>query len=103
MMAKLKAKQPGFVIRPLSLLLHDNARAYIARETALQDFFRQQDLLSLETIRHPPPTAYCFCYLNDLLLGKKNDSQEAVHDAITQFTESMFPEFHRNDVSGLPI
>lgn len=90
MMRKLTIKYPRMVNRISPLLLHDNARPHSAQKTVakLQE-------LELEVLRHPPyspdlaPTDYHFFRdLNNFLVGKKFNFEEAVKREFRDFIDS---------------
>ncbi|EZA48481.1 Histone-lysine N-methyltransferase SETMAR [Ooceraea biroi] len=80
----------------MPILLHDNARPHTARLTVAK--LRE---LELETLRHPPyspalsPTDYHFFRnLDNLLVGKLFNSQQAVETAFRDFIDSRTPGFY---------
>ncbi|XP_026828885.1 histone-lysine N-methyltransferase SETMAR-like [Ooceraea biroi] len=105
MMQQLAIKQPKLVNRSMPILLHDNARPHAARLTVAK--LRE---LELETLRHPPyspdlsPTDYHFFRnLDNLLVGKFFNSQQAVETALRDFIDSRTPGFYSRGIDQLPL
>ncbi|XP_076673232.1 histone-lysine N-methyltransferase SETMAR-like [Andrena cerasifolii] len=105
MMQKLKEKQPRLVNRSTPILLHDNARPHTAKMTVakLQE-------LELELLHHPPyspdlpPTDYHFFRnLDNFLIGKKFNSDNAVKQALQEFIDSRPPGFYTTALNNLPL
>ncbi|EZA47959.1 Histone-lysine N-methyltransferase SETMAR [Ooceraea biroi] len=105
MIQQLAIKQPKLVNRSMPILLHDNARPHTARLTVakLQE-------LELETLRHPPyspdlsPTDYHFFRnLDNFLVGKFFNSQQAVETAFRDFIDSRTPGFYSRGIDQLPL
>ncbi|XP_066246332.1 histone-lysine N-methyltransferase SETMAR-like [Euwallacea similis] len=104
MMRQLTVKQPRLVNRSAPLLLHDNARPHTAQVTLakLQEF-------ELETLRHPPyspdlaPTDYHFFHLDNFLVGKTFNSDEAVKAAFQEFIDSRPAGFYSRGINELPV
>ena len=105
MMQKLKEKQPRLVNRSTPILLHDNARPHTAQMTVakLQE-------LELEILHHPPyspdlaPTDYHFFRnLDNFLIGKQFNSDNAVKLAFQEFIDSRPPGFYTTGLNNLPL
>ncbi|CAK9811774.1 Histone-lysine N-methyltransferase SETMAR [Anthophora quadrimaculata] len=86
-------------------LLHDNARPHTAQMTVakLQE-------LELELLHHPPyspdlaPTDYHFFRnLDNFLIGKKFNSDNAVKLAFQEFIDSRPPGFYTTGLNNLPL
>lgn len=105
MMEKLKEKLPRLVNRSTPILMHDNARPHTAQMTVtkLQE-------LELELLHHPPyspdmaPTDYhLFRNLENFLIGKQFNSDDAVKLAFQEFIDSRPPGFYATGINKLPL
>lgn len=105
MMEKLAVKQPRLVNCSSPLLLQDNARPHTGQQTVAK-----LEELGLECLRHPPyspdlaPTDYHFFRnLDNFLIGKKFNSDEAVQNAFKDFVDSRSRNFFSKGINELPI
>jgi len=100
---KLCAQQPALVNRHGVLLLHDNARPHIAKQTV-----KKIAELNIEVLPHPPyspdisPTDYhLFKHLDAFLTGKVFDDKGSVKNAFEEFINSRSPDFFKKGINAL--
>ena len=103
MYEKLRVQQPGLANRYGVLLLHDNARPYIAKQTV-----KKLAELKCEVLPHSPqspdlsPTDYQFFkYLDGFLNGKIFKEECAVKTAFDEFIASRLLDFYQKGIGAL--
>lgn len=105
MMIRLAIKKPRLINRDGPILLQDNARPHVAKNTLLK-----LQSLQLETLLHPAyspdlaPTDYHFFQaLDNYLQGKIFTSPRAVEEAFDNFVATRPPGFFSAGLNKLPI
>uniref|UniRef100_A0A0K0FRR1 Histone-lysine N-methyltransferase SETMAR (inferred by orthology to a human protein) n=1 Tax=Strongyloides venezuelensis TaxID=75913 RepID=A0A0K0FRR1_STRVS len=100
---KLSKKRPSFINRKGPILLHDNARPYVSKNT-----LQKLNELKFETLPHSPyspdlaPTDFYFFKHLDLFLKEKvfkND--EDIKFAFEDFIASREPNFYSNGINKI--
>ncbi|MEZ0498464.1 IS630 transposase-related protein [Sphingomonas sp. IW22] len=105
MQEKLKKMYPALINRKGPILLHDNARPHIAKQT--MDKLKS---LNYEIMKHPPyspdlsPTDFhLFKHLQNYLNGKRFENEGVLKKEFEQFLASRSTEFYRIGMENLPI
>ncbi|GBN22449.1 Histone-lysine N-methyltransferase SETMAR [Araneus ventricosus] len=99
----IKSKRPGLLTQQV-ILLHDNARPHVSRETqtTLQNF-------RWEVLEHPPYSPdlspydfHIFGPLKRALQGTRFHSDDEVKKAVQNFLKNQPRSFYSNDIDLLP-
>lgn len=104
MQEKLKKMYPALINRKGPILLHDNARPHIAKQT--MDKLKS---LNYEIMKHPPyspdlsPTDFhLFKHLQNYLDGKRFENEGGLKKEFEQFLASRCTNFYRIGMENLP-